>query len=327
MDNSILVKNFITKQKLPYQVKKNYAYKRAYEFLDECNKRDLNTHVSVGGLDSITLFIFLKSIGINIIGVSASHLEDISIQKIHKKLNILPLKPCKDSNGKAWNKTSIIKQFGYPVISKETAHKIEQLQNPHEGNQTIRRAILTGMTGKQGGYKYSPRMMISKKWLKLFNENSKENFKVSAKCCYYLKEKVCDKWAKENNSVPFLGLMVSEGGRREKTLMINGCNYFGKKKIRSAPFAIFNRDDILKLAIELNVPIPDIYGEIIETKEGLKTTGANRTGCTMCGFGIHLEKRPHRFDKLKQRNIKEWNYWMYTMKWGEVLDYIGIGWK
>lgn len=31
----------------------------------------------------------------------------------------------------------------------------------------------------------------------------------------------------------------------------------------------------------------------------------------MCGFGIHLEKRPHRFDQLKERSPKEWEYWMY----------------
>ena len=59
--------------------------------------------------------------------------------------------------------------------------------------------------------------------------------------CYYLKEKPCSDWAKEHNCVPYLGLMASEGGRREKSLMLNGCNYFGKGTIRSAPFAIFNR--------------------------------------------------------------------------------------
>ena len=63
-------------------------------------------------------------------------------------------------------------------------------------------------------------------------------------------------------------MMASEGGRRSKSLMINGCNYFGKSVIRSAPFAIFNRHDILKLALELNVPIPDIYGTIEEDLNG-----------------------------------------------------------
>lgn len=188
-------------------------------------------------------------------------------------------------------------------------------------------------------------MKMSQKWLEKFGGYANDyegtnyripNFKVSSKCCYYLKEKPCDDWAKEHNSVPFLGLMASEGGRRAKSLMINGCNYFGKSTIRSAPFAIFSRQDLLQLALDLNVPVPEIYGTIERDENGqLRTTGAQRTGCSMCGFGIQLEKRPHRFDQLKERNPKEWEYWMYKCctdeltgekyGWARVLDYIGIG--
>jgi hypothetical protein len=46
--------------------------------------------------------------------------------------------------------------------------------------------------------------------------------------------------------------MASEGGRRAKSLRMNGCNYFGASTIRSAPFAIFGRQDILKLALEMD---------------------------------------------------------------------------
>ena len=180
-------------------------------------------------------------------------------------------------------------------------------------------------------------MKLSQKWLELFGgyENANENvnykvpdFKVSDKCCYYLKEKPCDDWAKAHNSVPFMGLMASEGGRRQKSLMINGCNYFGKSTIRSAPFAIFNRQDILQLAIDLKVHVPEIYGEIAKKDDGtLYTTKAQRTGCSFCGFGIQLEKRPHRFDRLYESNPKEWHYWMYEQGWGHVLDYIGVEWR
>ena len=132
--------------------------------------------------------------------------------------------------------------------------------------------------------------------------------------------------------------MASEGGRRAKSLMINGCNYFGKSTIRSAPFAIFNRQDILQLALELEVPVPEIYGTIERKDDGtLYTTKAQRTGCSMCGFGLHLEKRPHRFDLLKERNPKEWEYWMYNCctddktgeryGWARVLDYINVDYK
>ena len=46
----------------------------------------------------------------------------------------------------------------------------------------------------------------------------------------------------------------------------------------------------------------------------------------MCGFGIQLEKRPHRFDKLYLQNPKEWKFWMIDQGWGKVLDYIGVEW-
>lgn len=142
--------------------------------------------------------------------------------------------------------------------------------------------------------------------------------------------------------------------------------------MRSAPFAPYMRNDILKLASEMDdwyhknmdvfvklyyeqpyskdkngnvIPyepvdsiIPDIYGNVVQDQCGnLRTTGAQRTGCSMCGFGIHMEKRPHRFDKLRERNQKEWEYYMYQCctdpktgekyGWGRVLDYIGVPWE
>lgn len=340
------IASFKAKQMMPYDFKVKYARIRANEFYRECGARDLDCHVSVGGLDSITLFFFLKSIGINVPAVSVSSLEDPSIQRIHKQIGVISLRSAQKSDGTHWSKPAIIQEFGFPVLSKEIATKIEFLQNQSPSSATVRHAIITGETGAAGGFQKNSRMKLAKKWLKLFGgyENEAEGvdyqiapFKVSAKCCYYLKEKPCTDWAKEHNSAPYLGLMASEGGRREKALMIHGCNYFGKDTIRSAPFAIFNRQDLLQLALELNVPIPEIYGEIKRDPDGiLYTTGEQRTGCSMCGFGIQLEKRPHRFDRLRERNPKEWDYWMNRccedengekFGWGRVLDYIGVEWR
>lgn len=331
---------FTAMQNQPYTVKVKRAELRAIEFMNELDERGLNAHVSVGGLDSITLLLFLRHIGINVPAISASVLEDKSIQEIHKQLGIIAIPPDK-------SKVQIINEYGFPVISKKIAGRIETLQKPTEKNKTVRHAIITGECGAQGHFAKNSRMRLPQKWLNLFAgyENLNENvdyqiapFLVSNKCCEYLKEKPCDKWAKKNNSRPFLGLMASEGGQREEALIDHGCNYFGKTVIRSAPFAPFLRNDILQLALDLNVPIPEIYGEIRRKPDGdLYTTGAQRTGCPMCGFGIHLEKRPHRFDQLRIRNEMEWNFWMYQCAvdretgerfgWGKVLDYIGVGWE
>ncbi len=56
-DNEQKIAAFQTKQKMPYEFKsQKYAEVRVREFIRECDKRNLNTHISVGGLDSITLF-------------------------------------------------------------------------------------------------------------------------------------------------------------------------------------------------------------------------------------------------------------------------------
>lgn len=337
---------FQRKMQMPYEFKVKYARRRAEEFAEECGRRGLNYHVSVGGLDSITLLLFLRSLGINAPGISVSFLEDISIQRVHKQLGVECLLPLKRADGTFWTKAKVIQEFGFPVLSKEIAAKIELLQNPSEKNKTVRHAIITGETGEYGGNQLHSRMKMSQKWLEKFGgyENETEgthygkpDFLVSSKCCYYLKERPANIWAKEHNSVPYLGLMASEGGRRAKSLKMNGCNYFGESTTRSAPFAIFQRQDILQLALDLNVPVPAIYGTIERKPDGtLYTTKAQRTGCSMCGFGIHMEKRPHRFDLLRERNEKEWEHLMYHLVkdetgnwygWGRVLDYIGVEWE
>lgn len=340
------IADFMVKQKMPYDFKVAYAEIRAREFAKECERRGLNYHVSVGGLDSITLYLFLQHLGIYAPGISASSLEDVSIQRVHKAIGIESVKPLKKPDGRLWTKATVIQEFGFPVLSKEIAAKIELLQNPTEKNKTVRHAIITGETGAYGGNRKGTRMKLPQKWLELFGgyENETEgvnyrkpNFRVSSKCCYYLKERPCDIWAKEHNSVPYLGLMASEGGRREKSLKMHGCNYFGATTIRSAPFAIFDRQDILQLAMDLNVPVPEIYGTIERKPDGtLYTTKAQKTGCSMCGFGIHIEKRPNRFDLKRRDNPQEWDYLMNRMckdpdgtpyGWGRVLDYIGVGWR
>lgn len=351
------IERFQTMQKWDYKRKVEHAQEMAEAFYYWAKEHDKGVHLSVGGLDSITLHYFLEHIGLPVTCVSCSSLERKGVQQVHKQIaaemeteyknwmgegeapSFVFLKPLK-------SKVQVLQEFGWPVISKEKAGKIMLLQNPTEKNATVRHAIITGETGEYGGWQKNSRMKLPQKWLELFGGADAEGaalgyqaapFKVSDRCCYYLKEKPCNDWAREHDSVPYMGLMASEGGRREKSLKMHGCNYFGKTTTRSAPFAIFDRQDVLQLALDLNVPIPAEYGEIARDKDGnLYTTKEQRTGCTMCGFGIHVEGRPHRFDILRETNPKEWEFWMKHVcrdengnwyGWGRVLDYIGIGWE
>lgn len=339
----------LMKQNVPYSIKVRMAQDRIKEFLNEAKRRYLNCHVSVGGLDSITLAYLIRSMGYSeseVPFVSASTLEDMSIQKVHKELGCIVVKPLK-------NKVNILQEEGFPVLSKRIANKINTIANPTEKNKTVRHAIITGECGEQGHFATDSKMKLPQRYLELFGGYDEEgkalgykkpdNFKVSHMCCYYLKEAPCDNWAKEHNSVPFLGLMASEGGQRADALEEHGCNYFGKTTARSCPFAFFFHSDVIHLAVDLGVHIPEIYGNIKISEEKnefgdyeYSTTGEQRTGCSMCGFGIQLETRPHRFDRLYERNPKEWDFWMnkccvdeegVRYGWGRVLDYIDIPWR
>lgn len=355
------IEQFRKNQQEEYSSKRSRAVNLAWEFYKNIDI-DGQCYVAVGGLDSIVLYLFLRSIGIDVPAVSVSSLEDKSIQKVHKSLGVISLKSATDENGKPYSKIKVIREFGWPVLSKEVAGKISHIQHPTPDNATVRHAIITGETGAQGGYRTESKMQLAKWILKRFGGADPEgrelgyeeaDFFVSDKCCYYLKEKPCDDYHNETGRWPYMGLMASEGGRREKALAVNGCNYISKNTRRSCPFATFLRQDILTMAMEmdawyqknyslfpgpkLDTIIPAIYGEIRKDDKGnLYTTDAQRTGCSMCGFGIHMEDRPHRFDLLWERNPKEWDMWMNHVcqndkgewyGWGHVLDYIGVKWR
>lgn len=327
---------------MPYEAKVALAENRIWEWHDTCWANDKDYHVSVGGLDSITLLALVRKVlGPDTIGVSISQLEDKSIQRVHEEMGVVRINPMK-------TKVRVLKELGFPVVSKAKANKIHYLLDKDADKQTFIHAIMTGDMGAQGHFQHSEKIKLPDKWIELFGGNyaymrpdlncKTPNFKVSSECCYWLKELPADKWAKEHNSWPFLGLMQSEGGQREMGLLKNGCNYVGKSTARSCPFNYFTRQDLLQLALDLNVHVPEIYGEIVREPDGtLRTTKAQRTGCSMCGFGIHMEKRPHRFDRLREQNPKEWHFWMYECVtddetgekygWGRVLDWIGVEWE
>ena len=136
-ENEEKIKQFKKNQAASYDEKISRAGNLAWEFM---NKLSNQCFVSVGGLDSIVLYLFLRREGINVPAVSVSSLEDKSIQVVHKALGIKPLKPLR-------SKVEVIREFGWPVISKEIAGKIDLLQHPTEDNATVRHAIITGETG------------------------------------------------------------------------------------------------------------------------------------------------------------------------------------
>lgn len=199
-ENDERIEQFRKNQREPYSSKRSRAVNLAWEFYKnpEINGK---CYVAVGGLDSIVLYLFLRSIGIDVPAVSVSGLEDKSIQKVHNALGVNALKSATDAGGKPYSKVKVIRQFGWPVISKEVAGKISHLQHPTPDNATVRHAIITGETGAQGGYRTGSKMQLRKWILERFGGADSEgkalgyaeaDFLVSDRCCYYLKEKPCD---------------------------------------------------------------------------------------------------------------------------------------
>lgn len=325
---------------LPHDKKVQWAADIVEDWARTCEDYGKNYAVSVGGLDSITLLAFVRDVLCEEVpGISVSSLEDKSIQAVHKEMCVTPIKPLK-------SKVQVLQEHGFPVVSKLAAAKIERLQIPGDTSPIIR-AYMTGDMGAWGGYGHNDRFKLPDKWVELFGGLYKEMrpdlnckvapFKVSDQCCYWMKELPAMQYQQEHNIWPFLGLMQSEGGRRQYSLRMHGCNYVGETTARSCPFNFFERQDLLQLALDLGVHVPEIYGEIVREPDGtLRTTKAQRTGCTMCGFGIHLDPRPHHFDLLREMNEAEWEFWMYRcctdengekFGWGRVLDWIGVGWE
>ena len=92
--------------------------------------------------------------------------------------------------------------------------------------------------------------------------------------------------------------------------------------------SFWTEQDVLQYLRMTKIPYASsIYGDIIEEGGKLKTTGAARTGCMFCMFGLHLEKRPNRFERMALTHPKQYNYCINRMGCGMVLDYLGIPYK
>ena len=113
--NDERIKQFLKNQQEPYSSKRSRAVNLAWEFFRAVEGR---CYVAVGGLDSIVLYLFLRSIGIDVPAISVSSLEDRSIQKVHKALGVISLPSAKGADGKRYSKIKVIREFGWPVLSK-----------------------------------------------------------------------------------------------------------------------------------------------------------------------------------------------------------------
>lgn len=279
------------RQNLPLKLKIELTKRR---IIDWYNYWDGKVYISFsGGKDSTVLLNIARELYPEIPAVFIdTGLEFPEIRDFVKTIdNVTWLKP-------KMNFKKVIEQYGYPIISKDQARAISRYRNTKDPIQKYRR--LNGWpNGKKG--------MISKKWQYMINAP----FKISDRCCDIMKKNPLDKYAKENKSYPITGMMAIEGHGRKMQYLSQGCNAFNNKKPMSWPIAFWLEQDIWGYLKEYNIQYSKIYD-----------IGHNRTGCMFCCFGIHMQKRPNRFDLMKITHPKQYSYCMNKLGIGKVLNFI-----
>ena len=172
-------------------------------------------------------------------------------------------------------------------------------------------------------------------------------FDVSNQCCKVMKKQPAHEYAKKTGRKPMTATMATESKLRASNWIKHGCNAFDSKNPISNPMSFWTEQDVLLYIKENNLPICSVYGDIVTDYEAmgqcenqmslvdfgiidkgiplLKTTGCQRTGCVLCGFGCHLEKES-RFLRLKETHPKFHNL-LYILKnngvtYAEAIDWV-----
>ena len=149
-------------------------------------------------------------------------------------------------------------------------------------------------------------------------------FLISDRCCSVMKERPLHKYARANGLHMILGTMASESVRRQSAYLKNGCNAYDKREPTSQPLSFWTEQDVLAYLKMTGIPYASVYGEIIEQNGRLTTTGAKRTGCMFCMFGVHLEKQPNRFQRMALTHPKQYEFCIHKLGCGAVLDFLGV---
>lgn len=266
-----------------------------------------NVYISFsGGKDSTVLLHIVRSIYPNIEAVfSNTGLEYPEIVEFVKSIeNVTIIKPKKTFR-------EVVNEEGYPIISKSVSNCVRLAKkNIEEGKDTLR---VRQIRGQEKGSLFN-----KGKWEFLLEAP----FKISERCCDELKKKPFKEFHKKTGKVPFIATMADEGKQREQAYLQTGCNAF--KNGKSQPLGFWKEQDILEYIYINNIEIAPIYGQVVLEDGKYKTTGEKRTGCIFCMMGVHMEKSPNRFERLKETHPKLYNYCINKLNLKEVLDYINV---
>ena len=328
------------KQSLPLGAKVAMSQRR---IIDWCEAFDYATYVSIsGGKDSDTLSELVEMAcpraGIPRVFIDTG-LEYASVRKHALEKADVVLRP-------ELSFLQILTKYGYPVISKEVAQAVSEVQRAKVNGKELPSYRMTAFRGERLGKDGKKSAFNMEKYAFLLDAP----FRISAKCCDYSKKKPALKYERESGRVPFIGTMATESRlRREKWLKF-GCNAFDKERQTSQPLSFWTEQDVLRYILENGLTIADAYGHIVKdyskvaflagqlclSDDGLKpredvplkTTLCSRTGCAFCMFGITQDTK--RFIRLKELEPQKYDYIMRGGKFDEQgmwVPHNGLGYK
>lgn len=285
------------RQGLPLEIKIMKSIKTIEEFYEHFEG---DVYISRGGVDSaIVGWLASKSIYKDKIeNVTIASVEPPENTKFNMQQGVTLLK-----SGGTMN---VIQDWGYPLISKDVAMKISRYsRTKHEWAKERR---LKGYLGDNGKWCYDS--MIPKKYQFLIYAP----FELSEKCCDKTKKKPLKQYEKLTNKYPITGEMASESLLRQREYLKHGCIMNDKKRPKCTPIGFWTSKDIKECIIKYNIPYPkEIYGDIIKVDGELMFTKEQRTGCTICAFGMIQDV--NRFERLAENKPWQYNYMMRGGQW------------
>ena len=295
--------DLITLQSLPLEIKIKKSLRRIEEFIDYYGANYVYISFS-GGKDSTVLLDLVRKINKDIEAVFVVNpMQPETFQFIKTIDNLTILKPTMSFE-------EVVKKYGYPFISKEQANYLHDIRYSTEYMKERR------LNGDEKG-----RFKLSDKYKYLIDSP----YPISHKCCEVMKKAPIKKYEKKTGKHPFIGTLAEESSLRTQSYLKTGCNSFNTTRPNSTPLGFWTEQDILEYIYKYKLPINKAYGEIIIDENGkYKTTKCDRTGCIACGFGVHLEKNPNRFERMKEEYPKQYDYYFNKLNYKEICDYIGI---
>ena len=248
-----------------------------------------------GGKDSTVLLHLVRSLYPNVSAVFCdTGLEYPEVREFVKTIeNVTWVKP-------KMNFKQIIERYGYPVVSKETSQKLHELRTTKSIKLKHKR-----LCGDNNKYK-SGRIPLKWQYLK------DAPFKISDRCCYWLKKAPSKAYEIKYGLKPYIGTMACDSHLRRQSYLKHQCNMVGNKK-QSRPLSVWLQDDVWDYIHTNNLAYSSIYD-----------TGEKNTGCAFCMFGVHREEEPNKFQRMKKSHPKLWDYCINKLGCGVVLDHIEV---